>query len=336
MGSQPTYHLDLVTLGETMLRLTPPASLRLEQTPVLEVGVGGTESNTAVGLARLGLRVAWISRLPDTPLGRRVAQALAAQGVDTAHVVWASGERLGLYFLEPGTTPRATQVLYDRTHSAMSRMRPDELPQEPFRPGAARHLHLTGITLALGKGPRAVAWEALQRARAAGMTVSFDVNYRARLWSPSQAQEACRPFLAAADLVILPRRDAHTVFQAPKAATPEELLTHMGRLAPEATVVLTLGPAGAIGQEPGQPPVHQPAYPTSSVDRIGVGDAFSAGLLFGYLGRQDTMPWLPQALRWASAMAALKFTIPGDLPLVHPAEVQALVEQGPPAGGVER
>ncbi len=336
MGSQPAYRLDLVTLGETMLRLTPPASLRLEQTPVLEVGVGGTESNTAVGLARLGLRVAWISRLPDTPLGHRVAQALAAQGVDTDHVVWAPEERLGLYFLEPGTAPRATQVLYDRDHSAMSRMRPDELPQAPFRPGAARHLHLTGITLALGEGPRAVAWEALQRARAAGMTVSFDVNYRARLWSPSQAQETCRPFLAASDLVVLPRRDTHTVFQAPETATPEELLAQVRALAPGATVVLTLGSAGAVGQEPGQPPVHQPAYPTTQVDRIGVGDAFSAGLLFGYLSRQDTTPWLPQALRWASAMAALKFTVPGDLPLIHPAEVQALVERGPMAGEVDR
>ncbi len=334
MCAQPAYHL--VTLGETMLRLTPPASLRLEQTPVLEVGVGGTESNTAVGLARLGLRVAWISRLPDTPLGRRVAQALTAQGVDTDHVVWAPEERLGLYFLEPGAEPRATQVLYDRTHSAMSRMRPDELPPAPFRPGVARHLHLTGITLALGEGPRAVAWEALQRARAAGMTVSFDVNYRARLWSPSQAQEACRPFLAAADLVVLPRRDAHTVFQAPERATPEEILAHMGRLAPKATVVLTLGSEGAVGQEPGRAPVHQPAYPTTPVDRIGVGDAFSAGLLFSYLCRQDTAPWLPQALRWASAMAALKFTIPGDLPLVRRSEVQALVERGPVVGGVDR
>lgn len=334
MTQIPGYHL--ITLGETMLRLTPPDHLRLEQTPTLQVSVGGSESNTVVGLARLGLRVAWLSRLPDNPLGRRVARTLAAQGVDVSHVVWARGERLGLYFLEPGDGPRPTQVIYDRAGSAMSRMQPEHLPEALFRPPAAQHLHLTGITLALGEGPRATAWRALNLARAVGMHVSFDLNYRARLWSPQQARETCLPFLAQADLILFPLRDAQTVLGVPSHLEPDQVLAELTSLAPQAAWVLTLGAEGALGQEPGHPPVHQKAYPPGQVDRIGAGDAFSAGLLFGYLTRDRDEGWMADALTWAAAMAALKFTVPGDLPLVDPAEVQALVSQQQVAGGVAR
>ncbi len=116
--------VDVVTLGETMLRFTPPARNRLEQADHLQVHVGGSESNTAVGLARLGLKTAWLSRLPTTALGRMVCGELSKYGVDTSHVIWSDTDRLGLYFLEEAGPPRGSQVIYDRRDSAISRMQP--------------------------------------------------------------------------------------------------------------------------------------------------------------------------------------------------------------------
>src|SRR5690606_7918776 len=108
---------DVITLGETMLRLTPPAPLRIEQTTSFNVYVGGAESNTAVGLSRLGFKTAWLSRLTDNPLGRLIAGTIARYGVDTSHVVWTSKDRVGVYYVEEGQSPRASQVYYDRAGS---------------------------------------------------------------------------------------------------------------------------------------------------------------------------------------------------------------------------
>lgn len=317
-----TTTYDVITLGETMLRFTPPGHLRIDQAAVFELEVGGAESNTSVGLVRLGLRVAWLSRLPRNPLGRRIAQVLTGQGVDTSHVVWAEGERLGLYFLEIGDGPRPTQVIYDRANSAMSRMQPEDLPTELFRPGAARHLHVTGITVAISESAAATAWRAVELAKAAGWTVSFDVNYRAKLWSHGAARAGCEPFAQAADLFFTPLRDAQAIYGTPEE--PAQALAQLQAAYPQATVILTLGAEGAMGALPGGAPVHQPVFPAGTVGRIGGGDAFTAGVLYGYLTGGEDAGWLPTALRWGAAAAAIKYTIPGDLPLLEKAEVEAL------------
>jgi 2-dehydro-3-deoxygluconokinase len=117
---------DVVCIGETMLRLSAPAGSSLENTPYLQVDVAGAESNVAIGLSRLGVSVGWISRLPDNSLGRRVADVIRGQGVDVSRVVWAPEGRLGVYFIELGQPPRPSQIIYDRAHSAMAQMQPDE------------------------------------------------------------------------------------------------------------------------------------------------------------------------------------------------------------------
>ena len=137
---------DVVTLGESMLRLTPPGFLRIEQTRSFDIWVGGTESNTAVGLARLGMDVAWLSRLPNSPLGRYISNRIAQFGVDASQVVWADDERLGIYFHEKAQDPRASEIIYDRRDSAMSRMTPDDLPDGVIVEDGADLLHTTGIT----------------------------------------------------------------------------------------------------------------------------------------------------------------------------------------------
>lgn len=327
-------YYDVLTLGETMLRFTPPHGQRLEQAHSFDVTVGGSESNTAIGIARLGLRVCWLSRLTDNPLGRTITRHLQAQGVDTSHVVWTAADRVGLYLLEEAPPPRGSQVLYDRAGSAMSRMQPDDLPADVFAPGAARLLHLTGITPALSPSAAATAAHALALAQAAGWPVSFDLNYRARLWTPEAAREGCHPFAAAATILFAPRGDM-ALYGLSSEATPEQALAVLAAEYPQATLVLTLGAQGAIGCTPGGPPLWQPAFPAGDVGRLGRGDSFVAGFLSAYLRSDDAGQRLAHALAWGAATAAIKSTIPGDAPLIERAEVQALLA-GSSAAGLRR
>lgn len=320
-----TVRYDIVTLGETMLRLTPPNHYRIELTRSFDLEVGGSESNVAVGLARLGLRVAWLSRLPRSPLGRLVANTIEGFGVDTHHVAWSDDDRLGLYFLEEGNAPRGTNVLYDRSDSAMSRIRPHDLPAELFTPQGSRQLHLSGITVALSASAAATAKAALDQARAAGWLVSFDLNYRAKLWSPEEARTGCAPFVAAADIVIAPMRDAQTVYGVPSQAPAEDAIRHLVDEFGGADVIMTLGSDGVMAYGPSlAAPCHQPIFPAGGPGRVGGGDAFAAGFFYGY--RQDPETPLATGIRWGAAAAAIKHTIPGELPLFELREVAALAE----------
>lgn len=327
---------DIVTLGETMLRMTPPGQRRIEQAASFDLEVGGSESNLSVGLVRLGLRVAWLSRLPASPLGRLIANTLRGYGVDTQHVAWSDEDRLGLYFLEEGEAPRGTSVIYDRRDSAMSRMTPADLPAPLFAPGQADQLHLSGITLALSDGAAATAHAALTRAKDAGWRISFDVNYRAKLWSPQAARAGCAPFVAAADILLLPRRDAELIYDLPAELPAEDAVRFMRAIAPQADIVMTLGSTGVIGLARGaETPIFQPALPAAGPGRIGGGDAFAAGFFAGY--REDAATRLATGLRWGAAAAAVKFTIPGDIPVFTRDEVLALVASDSDLqGGVRR
>jgi 2-dehydro-3-deoxygluconokinase len=327
---------DVVTLGETMLRLTPRGLKRLEQATTLDIEVGGTESNLAIGLVRLGLRVVWISRLTDNPLGRLLARTIAGYGVDTSQVVWTKGDRVGVYFLEEGKPPRGSRVIYDRQQSAVSQMLPEELPVKLFRPDGARLLHLTGITFALGQAPAATAQHALSLAKSAGWLVSFDVNYRRQLWEPEIALQTCDPVARAADILFVPRGDACLLYGIDAGAPAEEILEVVATRYPQTTIVLTLGKDGAMGYEPQGQILRQPAFPAEEVERLGGGDAFAAGFLYSYLSVTATADRLPQALRWGAALAALKYGIPGDIPVVDRQEVEALLSQGASGPGVRR
>jgi len=283
-----------------------------------------------VGLARLGLNVAWLSRLPDTALARIITQTISKYGVDTSHVVWADGEteRVGLYFLEEGKAPRGSYVIYDRANSAMCNMEATELPGALFQPDQAKLLHLTGITPALGEKATATAKHALTLAQAAQWKTSFDINYRSKLWSPAEARQGCEPFAQAADLLFVPRGDAQIVYDLDGYADPEAALNTLAEWYPQATLFMTLGSEGAMGRTPTGQIYHQPAFPAEEVGRLGGGDAFSAGALYGYLTHEteSAETRLQEALRWGTAMAAIKYTILGDIPIVDKAEVQRLLE----------
>jgi len=309
---------DLVALGEVMLRLAAPPPQRLEQTGSLEVQIGGAEANVAAACARLGLRTALISALPaDHAWGDRTVREMMGHGVDCAGVLRRPGSRMGLYFLEYGAAPRPVRVLYDRKDSALSRLLPDEVDWGLVR--GARLVHLSGVTAALGDNLRDVIRRALDEASAAGVPVSFDVNYRSRLWSAKEARDFLVEILPRLRYLFIGSDDAETVFELTGA--PEEVLDGLRALAPGAAIALTLGEAGSAVL--GQGALVRPSrrYTVSVVDRLGAGDAYAAGFLWSVLvGRT-----LQQAVDAATALAALKCTIWGDVPLVTRAELDELL-----------
>src|SRR5712691_9348888 len=229
---------DLVGLGEVMLRLAAPPPQRLDQAVALDVQIGGSEANVLAAVARLGLRTAFISALPaEHAWGDRTVRELSGHGVDCAGVLRRPGTRLGLYFLEYGVPPRPVRVLYDRRDSAFARMAEAEVDWEPVR--RARLVHLTGITPALGDGPRALVRRALREAGA----FSFDVNYRASLWGPADARRFLDEVLPEVRYLFLGDGEARAIFNL--TGTVEQMLEALARLAPKAAVSLQQGEAGS-------------------------------------------------------------------------------------------
>ena len=270
--------LDVVALGETMVRFSPPGHQRIEQADHLEFKIGGTESNFAIGLSRLGFGVAWISGLVDNPLGRWLANRIRAHGVDISRVVWSAEGRVGLYFIEFGVSPRAAEIIYDRASSAASRLTPEDMDWDFVR--SARHFHTTGITAAISETCRAVVARGLAEAKGAGMSTSFDINYRSLLWSPQEAKQALEEVLPLVDVLFITRADAGLVFGV--QGDPKEMVQELKNRYGNEVVVVTMGGEGAIALAGGEYYRGRP-YKVVEVDRVGAGDAFDAGFICGYL-----------------------------------------------------
>lgn len=308
---------DLVTLGELLLRLAVPSPARFETARQLDVQLGGAEANVAAGVARLGLRAAWISAVPDSAWGVRVRRELGGHGVDCAHVVVKPGTRLGAYFVEYGVAPRPVRVLYDRADSAFARLAPDEVDWAPLR--AARLVHLTGITPALGERPRALWRQAVRQAAA----LSLDVNFRATLWKPDECRALVGEALPRLRYLFLGQAEARTIFGLTGA--PAEVLEALHALAPEATISLQRGEAGSVVLDGGRlwEPAVRPAV--TVVDPIGAGDAYAAGFLWAALRGRDVQA----AVDAGTVVAALKCSTWGDIALVDPGDVEDVLGGGP-------
>jgi 2-dehydro-3-deoxygluconokinase len=306
--------MDLVTFGEAMVRFSPPALQRLEQASTLDASVGGSELNVAVLAARLGVTSRWVSRLPDNALGRMIEARAREQGVDP-HVEWTAdgGGRVGLYFVEIGGA-RIGSVLYDRAGSAISRVMPGSIEWASVLAGA-RWYHVSGITPALSDGAAKVTVESLVAAKRAGLTVSYDLNYRSKLWSAKQACAVQEPLMEHVDVLIASEEDARVIFGAESAESLAKRF-EIGAVA----ITLRDNPCSATVAADGK--VHSaPRFEVESVDPIGAGDAFCAGLI---VSRLENRGW-DEALRFATATAALKHTIPGDFCLVSRNEVEDLL-----------
>jgi 2-dehydro-3-deoxygluconokinase len=309
---------DIVTVGEALLRLSPSQGDRLVTASEFDAYVGGAEANAAVAAAGVGAEAAWLSRLPDSPLGRRVVRELHAHGVRTG-VSWTESGRLGTYYLERGTDPRGSEVHYDRAGSTASAMTPDDLPGAVVRD--ADTCFVTGITPALSENAQETTAAALQTASEAGTTTAFDPNYRSKLWSADAAREVYETLLPYVDVLIVARRDAADVLDAPDKPVPmaNSLAAEHGC----ETVVVTLGDRGALVLNDGE--VHEvAAVETETVDPIGSGDAL-AGAFLAARARGDAVD---EALSLGVAAAAIKRTITGDLLVTDPDEVERLAEEG--------
>jgi 2-dehydro-3-deoxygluconokinase len=330
--------VTVVTFGELMLRLSPPGVERLLQSSRLSATFGGAEANVAVSLAHWGLDSVYVTRVPGHAVGEAAVRALRAEGVRT-DFVQRGGRRLGIYFAETGASQRPSAVVYDRTGSSLSEMAPDAVDW-PRVVSGARWFHLTGVTPALGPNVARCAAAALAAARAAGATVSLDLNYRRTLWSEAEAQATMRPLVRDVDLVIANEEDV----QATLGLGVPGVDVGAGRLDPEAyrdvaaAVSRELGPrrvaitlresrsasdngwSAVLWDEASSALLTSQRHDVRVVDRIGAGDAFAAGLIYGLL--TDRAP--EAALRFGVAAGALKHTIPGDFNRVSVEEVERL------------
>src|SRR6058998_2686085 len=308
---------DIVTLGEVLVRLAIPSPARFETARQLDLQIGGAEANVAAACARLGLSTVWISALPANPWGERIRRELTGHGVDCGHVRMTEGARVGVYFLEYGVPPRPVRVLYDRRDSAFARLTPAQVDWEPVR--RARLVHLTGITPALGESACALVERALREAS----TVSFDVNYRATLWSPEQAREFVEPVLPRVRYLFIGQAEARTLFGL--SGPPEQTLDALARLAPKATISLQQGEEGSTVLDGGRVfrPRRRPVVQV--VDPIGAGDAYAAGFLWATLRGRG----LQEAVDAGTAVAALKCSTWGDIALVSPQDVADVLAGGP-------
>jgi 2-dehydro-3-deoxygluconokinase len=322
-----------------MIRLTPPNFQRLEQAHALDLYVGGGELNVAVAAARFGTPSLWISRLPDNPLGHVIANRARELGVET-QIEWSKGDRAGLYFAELGAAPRPSSVLYDRAGSAISAIEPGSVDWKSAFAGA-HWFHVSGITPALSKSAAKVTAEALEAAKKAGLTVSYDLNFRRKLWKPDVARNVQEPLMRYVDVLITTEEDTRVVFGIggrnhqtydhvdgdAYAGVAKELIDRFNLSAAAITlrenprVLLNTWSAVLVAE---RKVYRAPKYEVEVVDRIGAGDAFSGGLI---ASRLQDRSW-EDSLRFATAASALKHSVPGDFCLVSSDEVEQLLKGG--------
>jgi 2-dehydro-3-deoxygluconokinase len=339
----------VVTFGEIMLRLSPPGFERFLQTSQFVATFGGGEANVAVSLAQFGVESWYVTRLPAHAIGDAAVKALRAEGVRTEAIL-RGGDRIGVYYAESGASQRASVVIYDRARSAISEMDPASVDWHATFRGAT-WFHVTGITPALGAKAATATRDAIAAARAAGARVSVDLNFRRKLWTEAEAQQVMRPLVRDVDLVIANEEDLQATLgievtgvhvaggqldvQAYRAAA-ERVSTDLGVKA----VAITLRESqsasdngwSAVLWDAASRAFHQSQrYDVRLVDRIGGGDSFAAGLIYGLVTGRSA----DAALRFAVAASALKQTIPADFNRVTVSEVDRLVG-GDASGRVQR
>ena len=298
-----------------MVMFAPPRNELIEQSTQFFSYLGGAESNVAIGLERLGIHSGWIGKLPDNALARKLVNEMRSDGVDTSAVVWTEKGRVGTFFFEFAASPRPQTTIYDRANSAAATMTVSELDWDYIR--QAEWIHLTGITPAISDTCRITTLALAARAKEYDLKLSFDTNYRELLWSRGEARKVMAELLPFIDLLVATEPDAAMLLGAELGR--EEALKRLFSQNSHRAVVLTLGNEGGIGFDGDS--IHlAPGHPTTVVNRLGAGDAFVAGLLYGFMTRG-----LQTGLKYGSAMASLKMTIPQNTPLIRKQDVEDLV-----------
>ncbi|MGB5872655.1 MAG: sugar kinase [Bacteroidota bacterium] len=339
-----------VTFGEIMLRLSPRGHARFVQAQEFEVTYGGGEANVAASLAQWGIESWYVTKLPRHEIGESAVNELRRYGVHTEEIV-RGGDRIGIYFLETGASQRASKVIYDRSGSSIMGLRPGEIDWEKVLKGSA-WFHWTGITPALGKNLQDAVRDACRAARALGVTVSADLNYRKKLWTEKEAQSVMIPLMEFVDVCISNEEDAEKTLglragdtDVQRAQLDEKGYFDLARTLKKQfdfkAVAITLRESYSASRNGWSAVLHDDKecttphrskrYDIALVDRVGGGDAFGAGLIYGLLTEKAST----DALEYAVAASCLKQTIPGDFNHVSVSEIEALAAGGG-SGRVQR
>ena len=338
---------NVVCFGEIMLRLAPPGYLRFEQAAALEVVYGGGEANVCVALANFGIDAGLVTRVPDNPIGQSAVNEMRRYGVDTRWML-RGGERLGIYFLEKGASQRPSKVVYDRKLSSISTSKREDFDWEKIFAGAT-WFHFTGITPALGENVAECVLDACKAARAAGLTVSCDLNFRKNLWTSEKAGRTMAQYMPYVDICIANEEDAEKVFgiRAHNTDVTSGSLNHEGYKAVAAqlterfgfkAVAVTLRGSISASDNTWAAMLYTDGnyhfsreYPVHIVDRVGGGDSFAGGMIYAMLNHMEAQ----DALEFAVANSCLKHSVEGDHNHVTLAEVKALMA-GDASGRVQR
>ena len=336
-----------VTFGEIMMRLNPPEYLRLVQTDTLEASFAGGEANVAVSLANFGVDTAFVSAVPEHEIGQSAVNALRRYGVDTRYML-RMGKRLGVYYVEKGASQRPSKVIYDRAGSSVTEATPETFDWDTIFTGV-QWFHVTGITPALGGKLPEVCLAACRAAKAHGVTVSCDLNYRKKLWSREEAGKTMATLMPYVDLLIANEEDAYDVFGVAARNTDagsgrldraayEDVARQLNERfgIPKIAITLRKSISASVNEwcgmlYTGGQAYYAPNYTVQIVDRVGGGDSFAAGMIYSLLEGYDPQ----KAVNFAVAASCLKHTISHDFNLVSVAEVELLAE-GNASGRVQR
>ena len=342
--------MKVVTFGEIMLRLSTPAHKRFVQSDSFEVNYGGGEANVAVSLANYGLDIFFVTKLPVHEIGQSAVNNLRRFGVKPDFIV-RGGERIGIYFLESGASQRSSKVIYDRANSAISTIKPKEINWDVVFKGA-KWFHWTGITPALGINAKKVLIQACKAAKKKNITVSCDLNFRKKLWTEQEAQATMKPLMKYVDVCIANEEDAQKSLglNVEKSNIEEaelnkesyyKVAAELKKIYKFKAVAITLRESFSASRNGWSAILldnkncrkvhHSKRYDIAIVDRVGGGDSFASGLIYGLLKMKNTK----DALEFAVAASCLKQTIPGDFNLVSVDEVNKLAK-GSGSGRVER
>jgi Sugar kinases, ribokinase family len=321
---------DLITLGEIMLRLSPPSNERLARSDAFEKHAGGSEVNVACGAAMLGLRAGVVSKLPENQLGTYIKNKIRFSGVSDDFLVYDSDKnsRVGIYYYESASHPRKPAVVYDRLNSAFSNLKLEEIPEEIY--SSTKVFHTSGITLGLTEDTKRIAIEMIKRFKEHGTLISIDVNFRANLWTEPEARICMEEILPYVDIFFASEETCYKMFQ--KTGTLEEMMKsfcdEFGVKVVATTERKIISPrkhvfGSKIYSAKEDKYYSQPPYENIEVvDRIGSGDAYVGGMLFGMIYYDD----FQKAVEFGNAMSAVKNTIPGDMPASDFKEISAVIE----------
>ncbi len=318
---------DLVGFGEVMLRLSPPDKEKISQSEVFEKNCGGSEFNVASGAANLGVRAAVVTKLPKNKMGHYICRRIRYGTVSDDYIVWdnSEGKRLGIYYYESGVYPRKSAVVYDRAAASVCSLRIDEIPEEIYE--KTRLFHISSISLALSKTLRETALEVISKMKEKGVAISFDVNYRAALWSEEEARAVITKILPLVDILFVSEETSRRMMQ--KTGTLDEIMKsycdEYGCKMVATTRREVVSPTrhnfgsrvyydGVFYEEPHYKDIEV-------IDRVGSGDAYVAGVLYGVLSGKS----VEESMSYGNALSAIKNTVSGDMSISSLDEVESVI-----------